>query len=923
MSPHIISQLFPLRLRNSTSQDAFAAAGGFLAAAAAVSSLWFASTSDEQAESAHMIPPLLHPRLSSFGAKFPLHNNLLTTSQFTFCEAINNSSNSHHQSDMKVNVNSHQIIMECDYAILGHGKAGQSAVRILRKLDPNANIVIIDPNNNYHNHHQNATNKRRGNINHLQTHASFIDHSNKLIRLHANPSPNAHDMNAINPVVHFRKSALIATGSRGAPPPNECIDNGARGRVLELRSTSLPPTQSSSMQQLPRRQQASIPILDPPTVRSLSLLASSQSATVAVMGSGFDALELAASLSRMQQQQRSTKNGNNSDGSNNKKVILMFGNAGPMSTRLPRYLSAAVSKRLRQCGIDVEDRSMARYLSMESSSSVSGAPPRLALYTEKSYDHLDSKRMTTDLLVLAPNVDGNNGTSVISTVSSTANNSYSQNQHHQYLPWSSLVAPPLLTCYVDDGRVATNSEYQAASNIYAAGSVTRSPNPRNGRADVAGGSSACSARVGEIAARNMIRDNVVSRSGRSGSSDVYNANVGESIPVWRSDVVPYLQRINDNISDESIEQKSNSVASETLALYSMGIHALCVGRCDSETLATHGFWWTNTNQQTNNNDDKNSNSSSNSSRGRRMNTLGPNAFMRRITKKATSTVNGSKSRIGSGSLPVYGSGVVYYLDRTGSICGIMLWGLPFAEVPNDVKSTLNHLIVERIKKVISSNGTVAIRDHSKKIAEEHAGLNVDLNLLSYLHLVEESKLLASMALSGLQPKEDIKIGILGKPLHRYTPIKSHELSSLGKLRRREMGYIAEEDDLFYPTYATTNEESSRPPSLKRIYPMHGGATATNVEKEMELRQLQVDRSRPSKEEPLWMRKGEEQKYVNYREAMDQSFYRNIQQGKFSDGTDAVKQAPVPQAYLEAKEQLKSLTGMSSSREDGEDDNESD
>ena len=144
----------------------------------------------------------------------------------------------------------------------------------------------------------------------------------------------------------------------------------------------------------------------------------------------------------------------------------------------------------------------------------------------------------------------------------------------------------------------------------------------------------------------------------------------------------------------------------------MGIHALCVGRCDSETLATHGFWWTNTNQQSNNNgDDKNSNSSSNSSRGRRMNTLGPNAFMRRITKKATSTVNGSKSRIGSGSLPVYGSGVVYYLDLTGSICGIMLWGLPFVEVPNDVKSTLNHLIVERMKKVISSNGTVAIRDH--------------------------------------------------------------------------------------------------------------------------------------------------------------------------------------------------------------------
>lgn len=934
MSPHVIGRL-SLCLRNSTSQDVFAATGGALAAAAAVSSLLFASTLDEQRTdiSAVMIAPLLHPTLSYANEESSFarisNKNILTNSQSTFCEAINNN-NRNHQSAKKENVTSNQIIIECDYAVLGHGKAGQSAVRTLRKLDPNANVVIIDPNNN-NNHYQNTTTtKRRGNINHLKTHASHIDHSNKLIRLHANPSPTAHggNSNTTNPVVHFRKSALIATGSRGSPPPSECIHHGAWGRVLELRSTSLPPTQPNLMQ----HQHDSIPVLDPPTVRSLSLLAASQSATVAIMGSGFEALELAASLSRITQQQRSSKNdNNNNDGNNNKRVILLFGNAGPMSTRLPRYLSAAVSKRLRQCGIEVEERSVARYLSMESSSSSSsaaGAAPRLALYTEKSYDHLDSRRIATDLLVLAPNVDGTNGTSVIPILSSTSTTSYSQNHQHQYLPWSSLISPPLLTCYLDDGRVATNSEYQAASNIYAAGSVTRSPNPRNGRAEVGGGSSFCSARVGEIAARNMIRDHVSGSGRSSGSSDGFYAGVDESIPVWRSDVVPYLQRPYDNSTDESIEQTSNTVArssdeTATLALYSMGIHALCVGRCDCETLATHGFWWTNTNQQSNNNDDRNSNinNSSSSTRGRRMNTVGPNAFMRRITRKATSTVNGSKSRGGSGSLPVYGSGVVYYLDRTGSICGIMLWGLPFSQLPRDVKSDINNLIVERMKEVIRSNGAVSIQDHSNKIADEHAGLNVDLNLLSYLHLVEESKLLASMALSGLKPKDSVKIDVLVKPLHRYTPIKSHELSSLGKLRRREMGYIAEEDDLFYPvvtTSATTDEESTRPPSLKRIYPMHGGATTTNAEKEIELQQLQIDRSRPPKEEPLWMRQGEEQRFVNKRDAMDYNFYRNIQQGKFNDGTDAVKQAPVPQAYLEAKEQLKSWTGTASlSREAGE------
>ncbi len=906
MSPHL------LRLRNSTPQDVFAATGGVLAAAA-VSSFWLASSSDEQAERENLIPPLINSPLRSIGANFPSQNNLWTASKFTFCDAMNHSRNNVHQN---------QLIMECDYVVIGgRGKAGQSAVRTLRKLDPNANIIIVDPERSANNNdYQYTTSKGKGNIYHLQTHASYIDHSNKLIRLHSNSTVDVHNVtsnanngNKTNPVVRFRKSALIATGSRGAPPPNECIDRGARERVLELRSTSIPPKQPMLIQQ----QQASIPILDPSTVRSLSLLAASQSATVAVMGSGFEALELAASLSRMQQP-RSSKNDNSSDGTNNKKVILLFGNAGPMSTRLPRYLSAAVSKRLRQCGIEVEDRSMVRYLSMESSLSAAAGVPRLALYTEKSYDHLDSRRMTTDLLVVAPNADGNNGTSVIPTATSTTNAAYNPNQQQQYLPWSSLISPPLLTCYVDDGRISTNTEYQAASNIYAAGSVTRSPNPTNGRADIAGGSSACSARVGEIAARNMIRDLIASGSSRNDGYDAVSSD--ESIPVWRSDVVPYLRRAIGNSSDYLIEQTSNSVASNestTLALYSVGIHALCVGRCDSETLATHGFWWTNTNQQSSSiSDDRNSNSSNSSS----SNARSPNSFMRRITKKYTSTVNGSKSRGGSGSLPVYGSGVVYYLDRMGSICGIMLWGLPFSQIPQDCKSELNLLIVERMKEVISSNGAVAIKDHSSKIADEHAGLNVDLNLLSYLHLVEESKLLASMALSGSKSKDDVKTTVTGKPLHRYTPIKSHELSNLGKLRRREMGYVAEEDDLFYPvlkTSPTGQQESTRPPSLKRIYPMHGGATTTNIEKEMELRQVQMDRSRPSKEEPLWMRKSEEQRYVNYREAMDQSFYRNIQQGKFSDGTDAVKQAPVPQAYLEAKEQLKSWTGTSS-HEAGED-----
>ena len=88
--------------------------------------------------------------------------------------------------------NIQQNTIECDYVIIGHGKAGQSAVRTIKQLDPSAKIVIVDPNNSNSNSNpeQYPTNdsmKRRGllnnkagSIHHLSTRASYIDHSNKL-----------------------------------------------------------------------------------------------------------------------------------------------------------------------------------------------------------------------------------------------------------------------------------------------------------------------------------------------------------------------------------------------------------------------------------------------------------------------------------------------------------------------------------------------------------------------------------------------------------------------------------------------------------------------------------------------------------------------------------------------------------------------
>jgi hypothetical protein len=598
-------------------------------------------------------------------------------------------------------------------------------------------------------------------------------------------------------------------------------------------------------------------------------------------------------------------------------------------------------------------------------------PPRLELYTVKSYDNLDSKRILTDLLVLAPSVDGLHGTAVVPTSSSVgrSNNNDDGNDGasssssssttttttatDNHLPWSSLISPPLLTCYLDDGRIMTNVEFHAASSLYAAGSVARYPNARTGQAEVAGGRHVSSELVGMVAATNM----VVGGSGGIGRDvESTTCHIRDSIPVWRSDVISYIPEDAADpdaaSNDHQPPSRRGGVRSSysynaTLALYSMGMHALCVGRCDSEGMATHGYWWTNTNQSIIHSKTGiiDGTTTKNSSPN-----LGPNAFMRRATRdmnrKATDPSNQSGG--GRGSLPVYGSGVIFYVDRSGNVEGIMLWGFPFSSNPNDVQSHLNDELVARMKKVILSNGGVAIRDHSERIMNEHSGLNMDVSLLSYLHLADESKLLASMALSGSRPtvardsasvdldgsllplperldlkRQTRRVGIRGRPLHRYTPIKSVGVTNLGKIRRTdETGVLTEENDLFYSSMMASStatdddatyqrvEEYARPPSLKRVDPMQIWMNLPSDEVRLQTdtvgrRKMQMERSRPPKEEPLWLRHGEENRLVNKKDALADAFLRNISSGRFSDGRDAVRQAPVPKIYLEAKERLNS------------------
>lgn len=237
--------------------------------------------------------------------------------------------------------------VDYDFIVLGNGNAGLSAIRTLREKCSGAKIALVDPLRPV-----TSTTKK---LDYWPQAATGFDPTTQTVLL----SDVTHQL-------RYRHGILVATGSRGAPPPPSLLDDETMDRVLELRSTTSPEDDSR-------------PAMSPKTVRQMMLLAASQGATVGVMGSGWEALELAVAAASV----------------GPKAPALTFGSAGPLNHILPRYLSTAVTKRLRQQGVDIQPRSLVRYVSVDHQQGKTG----LEVHTAKSYDMLDTKRTTVDLLV--------------------------------------------------------------------------------------------------------------------------------------------------------------------------------------------------------------------------------------------------------------------------------------------------------------------------------------------------------------------------------------------------------------------------------------------------------------------------------------------------------------------------------------------
>ena len=68
------------------------------------------------------------------------------------------------------------------------------------------------------------------------------------------------------------------------------------------------------------------------------------------------------------------------------------------------------------------------------------------------------------------------------------------------------------------------------------------------------------------------------------------------------------------------------------------------------------------------------------------------------------------------------------------------------------------------------------------------------------------------------------------------------------------------------------------------------------------------RSRPPKEEQLWVRERDANKFVAVSDVLQDAFRLNMRSGRFHDGSDSVRQAPTPQTFVNLKEKFIGLVG---------------
>jgi len=613
-----------------------------------------------------------------------------------------------------------------DYIVIGGaGKTGSQAIQELKRH--HAKVAVIDPRCKPRKHHF------RGRVYGLDPYNQEVSFDDTTLK--------------------YNKAVLIVTGVRGAPIPSYLIQDDARDLVHRTR-----PWNDDDVAPIPEDSQE----------------------TFAVMGSGWQALELALSKKRRR-----------------RKSHLIFGASNILPMTLPHYLATAVRKRCQK-HCHIHEQTVVRYISKTPDAKVS-------VHTARANDLMSSSSILADRVIVAPSTSGSAGSAALASWEHIPDSL--QEKQPWFHTWSNAGEASPVLCSNDDGRIVVNMSLQACQGVYAAGSAAQVPNPVLGCTTPGSGG-------GVTAARSML-----------GLPSRY-----DPLQAWNSSKVgPHLGKV--------------------------GIQATTVGICNAELGFTHGIWWTNQAAQ---------------------------VRMMRMVEEQEDSESGQSSLLKrrkshkkmSAQLPVYGLGVIYYLDSSRRLQGIMCWGLPTTSAAQ-----------QHMRRLIQTNaGFYSVdtdQDHMafSRTLEQQAR---QLVALSFLHEEAQDDHLYTLRSDRIHWKD------FPRPLHRFTdPKSSRPWSSL----RRKRGAVYDATDvlLYQETSESSNELTSIPfkdlirsPEITHNTPLVGGALAATErakeetnwalwEQKERLWDENEDRGRPPKEDLLWIRRGDEMKSVTASQSLFQAY----------------------------------------------------
>ena len=247
--------------------------------------------------------------------------------------------------------------------------------------------------------------------------------------------------------------------------------------------------------------------------------------------------------------------------------------------------------------------------------------------------------------------------------------------------------------------------------------------------------------------------------------------------------------------------------------------------------------------------------------------------------------------------PIYGIGVVFYLDHYGRIQGVMTWGLPFADRPG---GSVNPELLKLIKDLIATNAGVSALDAE----DNHQLMNVALG--------KASQKLVTLAVKGHVSHMtrawhglDGPIPSFATPLYRYTEVSNSRNKTMNVLKRKDgsglgvLGeglyarddFISEEEGDGSSNNSQSEEDNETPPANipTTMYPImvapsseSYGEKGISLDTIKELNRYLViqrqweaneNRARPGKEDPIWLRPGDERRNTSGKQTVNDAYRR--------------------------------------------------